>query len=220
MKNKITNYDPNELLIWIDLETTGFDTDFEGRGCHIHKILEIGLHITDSNLNIIDEGIQIPIYHDYNDIKDLMDNVVVNMHTKSGLLEDIKKSNFSLEQAEKEVLIYLSQYNIPRKKIPICGNNVGFDKGFIDAQMFKLSDLLHYRKLDVSSFKELFSRLFKNDYKAPEKGMNHRALPDIKESIKELRSYVKKYMIPVANFIEDIEEKPISEIKPKKNTMK
>lgn len=220
MKNKITNYDPNELLIWIDLETTGFDTDFEGRGCHIHKILEIGLHITDSNLNIIDEGIQIPIYHDYNDIKDLMDNVVVNMHTKSGLLEDIKKSNFSLEQAEKEVLIYLSQYNIPRKKIPICGNNVGFDKGFIDAQMFKLSDLLHYRKLDVSSFKELFSRLFKNDYKAPEKGMNHRALPDIKESIKELRSYVKKYMIPVANFIEDIEEKPIPEIKPKKNTMK
>lgn len=220
MKKEITNYDPDELLIWIDLETTGFDTDFEGRGCHIHRILEIGLHITDSKLNIIDEGIQIPIYHDYNNIKDLMDNIVVNMHTKSGLFEDVKKSNFNLEQAEQEILIYLSQYNIPIKKIPICGNNVGFDKGFIDAQMFQLSGLLHYRKLDVSSFKELFSRLFKNDYKAPEKGMYHRALPDIKESIKELRSYVKKYMIPVDNFIEEIEEKPSFEIKPKKNTMK
>lgn len=220
MKKEIMDYDPTELLIWIDLETTGFDTDFEGRGCHIHKILEIGLHITDSNLNIIDDGIQIPIYHDYNDIKDLMDNIVVGMHTKSGLFEDVKKSKFTLNMAEEEILNYLSKYNIPRKKIPICGNNVGFDKGFIDAQMFKLSDLLHYRKIDVSSFKELFSRLFKNDYKAPEKGMNHRALPDIKESIKELRSYVKKYMIPVANFIEDIEEKPSFEIKPKKNTMK
>lgn len=220
MKKEIIDYDPTELLIWIDLETTGFDTDFEGRGCHIHKILEIGLHITDSNLNIIDDGIQIPIYHDYNDIKDLMDNIVVGMHTKSGLFEDVKKSKFTLNMAEEEILNYLSKYSIPRKKIPICGNNVGFDKGFIDAQMFKLSDLLHYRKIDVSSFKELFSRLFKNDYKAPEKGMNHRALPDIKESIKELRSYVKKYMIPVANFIEDIEEKPSFEIKPKKNTMK
>jgi oligoribonuclease len=182
-----------DKLIWIDLETTGLDQDDGMRGCIDHDILEIGLHITDLDFNILDEGLQIPIYHIMDDIKSKMNAFVLDMHTKNGLLEDVSRAVCNLSAADLVVTNYLASFDIVPGTVPICGNNVGFDKNFIAAQMPLLTKMLHYRKIDVSSFKEVARNIVPEAFflaeRLKEKDASHRALDDIKMSIKEMVIY-------------------------------
>lgn len=183
------NYNASQLLVWIDLETTGLDQDFGMLGCIKHKILEIGVHITDEKLNIIDEGLNIVIHQDIHEILNLSSAYVINMHENNGLFEKVKKSTTNLIEAEKLIISHLKKYGVEKGVSPVCGNNVGFDKNFINAQMNELNDFLHYRKIDVSSFKELFKRREPEVADKVSKKLSHRALDDIKESIEELKVY-------------------------------
>lgn len=191
------NEQRKDLLIWIDLETTGFDDDFNMMGMHKHKILEVGMHITDKDFNILDKGFEIVIHHNESELLSLMDDFVKNMHTNNGLLEKIKNSPFSLAMAEQMMLEYVKDFNIAPKSSPICGNNVGFDKNFLSAQMPDFAKILHYRKIDVSSFKEVAARQYPEVVNALEKPCKHRGLDDIQESIKELKFYQSTIFIPV-----------------------
>ena len=191
-----------DLLIWVDLETTGLDLDDSMRGVHKHKILEIGIHITDSYYNIIDDGLEIIVHHDKEVIEPLMIEYVKNMHESNGLLEKVEKSTISLQEAEKMIVDYINSYNIEPGSSPICGNNVGFDKNFIDAQLPQFSKFLHYRKIDVSSLKEIVRRQYPEVLELVKKEANHRALDDIKESIKELITYQENVFIPITLALE------------------
>lgn len=183
----------NDLLIWIDLETTGLDLDRQMLGCREHFILEIGVHITDSNFNIIDEGINLIIKQDPALVQLISDPKAFEFHKESGLLELVSTSNLTLREAEVYILNYLKSHRIQAKSSPICGNNVSFDKNFIDAQMPDLAKFFHYRKIDVSSFKEVFNRLHPENANIIKKRLKHRALDDIKESINELKTYQSLY---------------------------
>lgn len=185
----------DDLLVWIDLETTGLDVDDCMHGVHKHKILEIGMHITDSQFNIIDSGFEIVIHHDKKDLLPLMSEFVLNMHTENGLLEKVKNSTVSLDQAQTMMKMYLESYNIAPKSSPICGNNVSFDKNFLDAQMPEFTSMLHYRKIDISSLKEIVKRVRPEVADLVQKQGKHRGLEDIVESINELKLY-QQYLFP------------------------
>jgi len=185
-----------DLLIWIDLETTGLDVAENMQGVHKHKILEIGMHITDSQFNIIDKGFEIVIHHREQNLKAVMNDFVTKMHTESGLLEKVKNSDYSLKMAEQMMLDYVKSFNIAPKSSPICGNNVSFDKNFLDAQMPEFSKMLHYRKIDVSSLKEIAARVYPDIAAQVDKPYKHRGLDDIQESIKELKFYQQHIFMP------------------------
>lgn len=185
-----------DLLIWIDLETTGLDVADNMQGVHKHKILEIGMHITDSQFNIIDKGFEIIIHHREQNLKAVMNDFVTKMHTESGLLEKVKNSDYSLKMAEQMMLDYVKSFNIAPKSSPICGNNVSFDKNFLDAQMPEFAQMLHYRKIDVSSLKEIATRVYPDIAAQVDKPYKHRGLDDIQESIKELKFYQQHIFIP------------------------
>lgn len=178
-----------DLLIWIDLETTGLDRSDNMNGIHNHKIVEIGVMITDFDYNPVDEGFEIIIHHSLETLESKMNDYVKNMHTESGLIDKIVKSPFSLEMAEEMIIDYIDKFNIKHGVSPICGNNVSFDKNFIDAQMPKLGNVFHYRKIDVSSIKEIAIRKYPDIANLIDKKMKHRGLDDIKESIEELKTY-------------------------------
>lgn len=178
-----------DLLIWIDLETTGLDRADNMLGVQNHKIIEVGVMITDFDYNPVDEGFEIIIHHSLETLESKMNDYVKNMHTESGLIDKIVKSPFSLQMAEGMIIDYIDKFNIKHGVSPICGNNVSFDKNFIDAQMPKLGNVFHYRKIDVSSIKEIASRKYPEVAKLINKQMKHRGLDDIKESIEELKIY-------------------------------
>lgn len=187
-----------DLLIWVDLETTGLNNDFQMMGVHRHKILEIGMHITDANLNIIDKGFSAVIHHNREDLS-LMNEFVTQMHEKSGLLDAVEKSPFSLSVVEKMAIGYLESHNIHPNTSPMCGNTIHFDRGFIEAQMPDLGKQFHFRNLDVSSFKELAFRQYFDIAMGMKKSFKHRGLDDIKESIEELKYYQQNLFIPQNN---------------------
>lgn len=187
-----------DLLIWIDLETTGLDISDNMHGVHTHKIVEVGMHITDSNFNIIDPGFEVVIHHPKEELAMVMNDYVTNMHTQSGLLDKVESSTISLAQAEQMMLDYVASYNIAPNSSPICGNNVSFDKNFIDAQMPRFAKVLHYRKIDVSSIKEIVSRQYPQTAAQLDKPNKHRGLEDIQESIKELKFYMGNVFVPPA----------------------
>lgn len=183
-----------DLLVWVDLETSGLDVADNMTGMHKHKILEIGIHITDKNLNIIDNGFQVVIHHKKEDLIPLMNDYVINMHTQSGLFDRIEESSVSLSEAEQMAVEYIKSFNIKFGSSPICGNSIGFDSNFINAQMPELAKVFHYRKLDVSSFKIIAWNLFPEDAAKVVKKESHRGLEDIKESIAELKFYRENIM--------------------------
>lgn len=184
-----------DLLVWIDLETTGLDTADNMQGVQKHKILEVGMHITDSQFNIIDKGFEIVIHHREQNLKAVMNDFVTKMHTESGLLEKVKNSHYSLAMAEQLMIDYLKSFDIAPQSSPICGNNVSFDKNFLDAQMPEFTKMLHYRKIDVSSLKEITKRLYPDIAAQVDKPYKHRGLDDIQESIKELKFYQQHIFI-------------------------
>lgn len=183
----------NDRLIWIDLETTGFDNENNMLGCRKNKILEVGIHITDKKLNILDDGFRIVIHHEQQDILNVIHPTAKIMHEQNGLLAEVEQSDMSLSEAESQIIEYLTSHNIEIKSSPICGNNVSFDKNFIDAQMPLLSQFLHYRKMDVSAVKELVKCFSPEHEFTRQKNTSHRGLDDIKESIQEMKIYANLF---------------------------
>lgn len=165
----------------MDLEMTGLDPKQ-------HVIVEIATLITDDDLNIIAEGPELVIHANEDELS-RMDQVVIDMHTKSGLLDQVRSSTVTLEAAGAQTLAFLTEH-LDAGKVPLCGNSIGMDRRFLAEYLPEIEHYLHYRSVDVSTIKELSRRWFPDELKgAPRKGAAHRALDDIKESIKELIHY-------------------------------
>ncbi|HEX3788119.1 MAG TPA: oligoribonuclease [Pseudonocardiaceae bacterium] len=169
-------------LVWIDCEMTGLDLGKDA-------LIEIAALVTDADLNILGDGVDVVIHAD-DEVLDGMPDVVREMHAHSGLTEEVRRSTVTLTQAEQLVLDYIKQYVPERGGAPLAGNSIATDRGFIARDMAALDGHLHYRMIDVSSIKELCRRWFPRIYYGqPEKGLAHRALADIRESITELAYY-------------------------------
>ncbi|MEZ5376538.1 MAG: oligoribonuclease [Acidimicrobiales bacterium] len=169
------------MLAWMDLEMTGLDPTR-------HVIVEIATLITDDDLNIVAEGPDLVIHATEAELAE-MDDVVIDMHTKSGLLDAIRSSTLTLEEAGAQTLAFLQEHLGPRS-VPLCGNSIGMDRRFLAAYLNDIEEFLHYRSIDVSTIKELGKRWDPKAISgAPKKTGTHRALDDIKESIAELAFY-------------------------------
>ncbi|MDN8595633.1 MULTISPECIES: oligoribonuclease [unclassified Corynebacterium] len=178
----------DDRIVWVDLEMTGLDPDR-------HVIVEVAALVTDAELNILDDGIDL-VVHATDDQLAEMDDYVTEMHGSSGLTEQIKASSVSIEEAEEAVL-GLVEKHCGNHRPPLAGNSIATDRSFIRAQMPRLDAALHYRMIDVSTIKELTRRWFpKAYYNQPDKGMAHRALADIVESIRELDYYRRSVFVP------------------------
>ena len=174
----------NTNLIWIDLEMTGLDVDND-------HIIEIATIVTDKDLNILAEG---PVFaiHQSEEIIDSIDDWNTRTHFNSGLVERIRKSTVTVEQAEEETLRFLREHTMPRSS-PMCGNSICQDRRFLYREMPELEQFFHYRNLDVSSVKELARRWYPELLNGLYKKNTHLALDDIKESIEELRYYRQNF---------------------------
>lgn len=169
-------------LVWIDCEMTGLDLQSD-------RLIEIAALVTDSDLNILGDGVDVVIHTDDAALDGMVD-VVAKMHDRSGLTEEVRMSAVDLASAEQLVLDYIRTHVKQGKTAPLCGNSIATDRGFIVRDMPTLDDFLHYRMIDVSSIKELCRRWYPRIYFGqPEKGLAHRALADIHESIRELKYY-------------------------------
>lgn len=179
----------NDRLVWVDLEMTGLDLER-------HVIVEIAALVTDANLNIIGEGVDL-VVHATDEELARMGDFVTNMHDSSGLTEQIRESTVTMAEAEDAVLALIAEHCSPEHPAPLAGNSIATDRAFIREQMPRLDAALHYRMVDVSSIKELARRWFpKAYYCQPEKGLAHRALADIVESIRELDYYRRTVFVP------------------------
>jgi oligoribonuclease len=177
---------PGDRLVWLDLEMTGLDLDR-------HVIVEIAALVTDDQLEPLDAGIDLIVHQPPSALAE-MDDFVRTMHTKSGLLPEIEASTLSLADAGAQVLDYVRAH-VAEGSAPLCGNSIGVDRRFLDRQLPELDRFLHYRSIDVSSFKELCRRWYPAVYKGrPGKNETHRALADVLESIAELR-YYREHML-------------------------
>ncbi|WP_199039208.1 oligoribonuclease [Glycomyces salinus] len=171
-----------ERLVWVDCEMTGLDPETEA-------LIEIAVLVTEPDLAPLDDGIDIVIGCDPARL-DHMGPVVTEMHAKSGLTDEVRASKITLDQAEDRVLEYVKQHVPEARTAPLCGNSIATDRTFITKYMPRLDDHLHYRMIDVSSIKELARRWYPRVYyNQPPKGLAHRALADINESIQELEYY-------------------------------
>ncbi|GAB3084985.1 oligoribonuclease [Corynebacterium aquatimens] len=170
-----------DRIVWIDLEMTGLDV-------RRHVIVEVAALITDADLNILDGGIDMVVHATEDELAE-MDDFVRNMHGTSGLTEQVRASTITLAEAEAAVLELVDKH-CSYERPPLAGNSIATDRAFIREYMPRLDQALHYRMIDVSTIKELARRWFpKAYYNQPEKGMAHRALADIVESIRELDYY-------------------------------
>ena len=167
-----------------------------GLSVRTDKLIEIAALVTDSDLNILGDGIDVVIHADDESLAG-MPEVVVAMHAKSGLTERVRESTITLEQAEQLVLDYVREHVPEPNTAPLCGNSIATDRGFISRDMETLDNYLHYRMIDVSSIKELSRRWYPKVYFGqPPKQMTHRALADITESIRELAYYRGTAFVP------------------------
>ena len=177
-------------LVWIDCEMTGLDLDTD-------KLIEVAVVVTNSELEVLDPGLDLIISAD-DALLDGMTEVVATMHAKSGLTEAVRASTLTVAEAEQQLLAYIKRFVPERRTAPLCGNSIGTDRGFLARDMPELDDHLHYRMVDVSSVKELARRWFPRVYFAqPAKGLAHRALADIIESIRELAYYRRTLFVAV-----------------------
>ena len=179
------------MLAWMDLEMTGLSPETD-------VIVEIATILTDDDLNIVAEGPDLVIHQPPSALAN-MDEVVVQMHTRSGLLVAIAASTVTHDEAEAATLAFLQEHIPAIRTIPLCGNSIGTDRRFLARWMPAIDDHLHYRTVDVSSVKELCRRWSPEQLKAaPRKAGGHRALDDIRESIEELRYYRSAVFLPKA----------------------
>jgi oligoribonuclease len=179
----------NARLVWIDCEMTGLDLRQDA-------LIEIAALVTDADLVPFGEGVDVVI-HASEEALDAMPDVVREMHATSGLTEEVRQSTVTIAEAEKLVLDYVRTHVPEGRSAPLCGNSIATDRGFIARDMPELDGYLHYRMVDVSSIKELCRRWFPRVYYAqPEKGLAHRALADVRESIRELEYYRRTAFVP------------------------
>ncbi len=170
-----------DRLVWIDCEMTGLDLRRDA-------LVEIACLVTDGELAMLDDGINLVIKPPAEAL-DQMQDVVREMHTHSGLLTELH-AGITLAEAQEQVLAYARSHVPELRKVPLCGNSIATDRAFLARDMPELDAFLHYRMVDVSSIKELARRWYPRAYFAsPQKHGGHRALADIRESIKELRYY-------------------------------
>ena len=178
-------------LIWIDCEMTGLSLEKD-------VLVEIAVLVTDSDLNLIGEGVDVVIKASPEQLAG-MNDFVTQMHTDSGLITEIAEG-ISLEAAEDAIMAYLESTGTISGKSPLAGNSVSVDRNFITRDMPRLTEYLHYRTVDVSSIKELARRWYPKIYfAAPAKTGNHRALGDIQDSIEELKYYRTSIFIDPEN---------------------
>ncbi len=177
-----------DRLVWIDCEMTGLDLTSDA-------LVEIACTVTDGELNPLDDGIDVLIKPPAEAL-DGMQDVVREMHTTSGLLAELP-AGLTLAEAQDLVLGYIRQHVQESRKVPLCGNSIATDRAFLARDMPELDAFLHYRMVDVSSIKELARRWYPRAYFAsPEKHGGHRALADIRESIRELQYYRQAVFVP------------------------
>ncbi len=154
-----------------------------------HIIVEIATLLTDDDLNIVERGPELVLSATDDELA-LMDEVVVEMHTKSGLLDQVRASTITLEEATRQTLEFLKAHIPEPRSVPLCGNSIGMDRRFLAVHMNDVEEYLHYRSIDVTTIKELARRWNPEALdNAPRKEVGHRALDDITESINELRYY-------------------------------
>ncbi|MEU8237598.1 oligoribonuclease [Actinoplanes missouriensis] len=178
-----------DLLVWIDCEMTGLDLGKD-------KLIEVAALVTDPELNVLGEGVDLVIHAD-DAALDAMPPVVRDMHAKSGLTDEVRRSTVTMAEAEEAVLAYIKQFVPNPRTAPLCGNSIATDRGFLARDMPALDAHLHYRMIDVSSIKELCRRWYPRVYFGqPAKGLSHRALADIRESIRELEYYRRTVFVP------------------------
>ena len=176
-------------LVWIDCEMTGLDLNSD-------RLIEIAALVTDAELNVLGEGVDVVVHADDGAL-DGMVEVVARMHSRSGLVDEVRASSIDLATAQDMVLDYIRSHVKSPKTAPLAGNSIATDRGFIARDMPVLDDYLHYRMIDVSSIKELCRRWYPRIYYGqPEKGLAHRALADIRESIRELQYYRRTAFVP------------------------
>ncbi|WP_106130331.1 oligoribonuclease [Pseudosporangium ferrugineum] len=179
-----------DLLVWIDCEMTGLDLGKDA-------LIEVAALVTDPDLNVLGEGVDLVIHAD-DAALDAMPEVVREMHAKSGLTEEVRRSTVAMAEAEEAVLAYVKQFVTNPRSAPLCGNSIATDRGFLARDMPALDGFLHYRMIDVSSLKELARRWYPRVYFGqPQKGLAHRALADIRESIRELEYYRRTLFVPL-----------------------
>jgi oligoribonuclease len=178
----------SDYLVWIDCEMTGLDLRTDA-------LIEVALLMTDAELNVVGDGVDLVIKPPQEAL-DTMPDVVRAMHTASGLLDELG-AGITLAEAEEQLLLAVRQYVPDVRKAPLCGNSIATDRGFIARDLPELDNHLHYRMIDVSSIKELARRWYPRVYFAsPAKKGGHRALADIQESIDELRYYREALFVP------------------------
>jgi oligoribonuclease len=179
----------NDHLVWVDCEMTGLDVDRD-------VLIEVAVLVTDSELNVLGTGVDVVI-HAEDAALEAMVPVVREMHDRSGLTEEVRASTVTVAEAEQMLLDYVTEYVKEPRTAPLCGNSIATDRGFLARQMPRFDQHLHYRMIDVSSIKELCRRWYPRAYFGqPAKGLAHRALADIHESIRELAYYRRAIFVP------------------------
>jgi oligoribonuclease len=178
----------SSFIVWVDCEMTGLEVG-------VDEICEIAVIVTDEDLKPVHEGFQVVVKPSRKAMKN-MGEFVTNMHTVSGLITEIPKG-ISIKKAEQQVLDYVKQWVTEKGTAPLAGNSIGTDRMFLNRQTPEFDSFLHYRNIDVSSFKEMARRWYPKIYfQLPKKDVSHRALSDIQESIMELRYYRKVFLVP------------------------
>ena len=191
--------DVNDMLVWIDCEMTGLDLKADA-------LIAVAVLVTDGELNVQGEGLDLLIAPPQAAL-DQMNDFVRNMHSTSGLLDELSTATLTMREAEEQVLAYVKKYAPGPRRTPLAGNTVGTDRAFLARDMPELEAWLHYRNVDVSTIKELAKRWYPKAYfNAPAKNGNHRALADIQESIEELRYYREAVFVTEAPTTEQAKE--------------
>jgi oligoribonuclease len=175
----------DQNLVWLDCEMTGLEPDVE-------RIIEIAVIITGPHLTPRIEG-PVLVIHQSDELLNAMDSWNKGTHGKSGLIDKVKTSSTTEEDAQTQLLAFISQY-IPKSGSPMCGNSIGQDRRFLAKYMPTLEAFFHYRNLDVSTLKELSKRWAPNIYKSFKKQQRHTALADVHESIDELAHYREHFL--------------------------
>lgn len=174
-----------QRLVWLDMEMTGLDPEKE-------RIIEVAVVVTEPDLTVVAEG-PVLVVHQSDALLDAMDNWNKGTHGRSGLIDKVRASTLSEQEAESQLIAFLSQHVAPGKS-PLCGNTISQDRRFMYAYMPRLEAFFHYRNLDVSTLKELAKRWRPDVYKGFDKKSKHEALADIYESIAELAYYREHFL--------------------------
>jgi oligoribonuclease len=194
-----------DRLVWVDCEMTGLDLRQDA-------LIEIAVLVTDSELRVLDEGVDIVITAP-DELLAAMQPVVRDMHAASGLTEAVRASTTTVAEAEQIVLDHLRKHVPEARTVPLCGNSIATDRAFLARDMPELDGFLHYRMVDVSSIKELCRRWYPRVYfSQPQKGLAHRALADVKESIRELRYYRSTVFAPLPGPTSEQAQKVAAEV--------